>query len=223
MAEAANVGEVVRPPAPSLTKCLTAELLASFFLTLTALFAPPEVLVISIGVVVLALVLAIANVSGSHISPTVTIGAMAIGAIPVGRGIAYMVAQTAGAFLAVGVRQLVAGGAWPTITPPIPEHAFTFELIANVFFVFIVIRVVLSGLDIAAVGLAVGGAVMIAVAIAAGHSGGIISPAIGLALLFGNIQADLPANFLAYVVAGLLGGAIGALLAKFLAPQRELS
>ena len=219
MAETAHIDGVIEPPAPSLVKCLVAELLGTFFLTLTALFAPPEILVISIGVVVLAVVIAIANVSGGHINPAVTIGAIAVGAIPVGKGIAYMVAQTAGAFLAVILQQAVVGGAWPATNPPMPGHAFIFELLGDLFFLFIIIRVVISGLDIAAIGLAIGGAIMIAVAIAAGHSGGILNPAIGLALLVGNIQAGSPANFLAYIIAPLLGGVIGGLLGKFLAPS----
>lgn len=215
MAEAVNVEGVVEPPAPSLIKCFVAELLGTFFLTLTALFAPPELLIPAIGVVVLAVVISIANVSGGHINPAVTVGAMVVGGISFGRGVAYIIAQIIGAFLAVGVQQLLIGGAWPSTAPQ--GNAFAFELIGDLFFLFIIIRVVLSGLNIAAVGLAIGGAIMVAVAIAAGQSGGILNPAIGLALLVGNIQAGTPANFLAYLVAPLIGGAVGALFARSVA------
>lgn len=219
MAEAVRVVEVAEPPAPSLIKCLIAELIGTFFLLLTVLFSPPEIIVFTVGIVLMILVIALGNVSGTHINPAVTIGAMVIGAISFGKGIAYMVAQVAGAFLAVLVQQSLAGGAWPSITPTVPANAFIFELIGALLLVFIIIRVVVSGFNPAALGLAIGGALTVAVAISGAQSGAVLNPALGLALLTGNIQAGEPANFLAYLVAPLLGGAIGALLGKFLAPS----
>lgn len=220
MAEAVRVVETVEPQAPSLIQCLVAELIGTFFLLLTILFSPPEIIVFTVGIVLMSLVIALGNVSGTHINPAVTIGAMVVGGISVGRGITYMIAQVAGAFLAVLVQQSLAGGAWPGITPPVPGNAFIFELIGALLLVFIIIRVVLSGFNPAALGLAIGGALTVAVAIAGGQSGAVLNPALGLAFLVGNMQAGEPANFLAYLVAPLIGGLVGALLARFLAPSR---
>lgn len=211
--------DVSQPAAPSLAQCLLSEAIGTFFLLSTVLFAPPELLVIALGVVLMVLVISLGNVSGTHINPAVTIGAMVIGGISVGKGVAYMIAQVVGAFLAVLVRQLFVGGAWPGVTPTVPANAFAFELIGALFLVFIIIRVVLSGFNPAALGLAIGGALLVAVVIAGGQSGAVLNPALGLALLVGNIQAGEPANFLAYLVAPLIGGAVGALLAKALAPS----
>lgn len=217
MANAVKVVEVVEPPAPSLFKCLAAELIGTFFLLLTVLFSPPEMIVFTIGIVLMILVIALGNVSGTHINPAVTVGAIVAGGISVGRGIAYMVAQVAGAFLAVLVQQSFAGGAWPQITPPVPGNAFVFELIGAFLLVFIIIRVVVSGFNPAALGLAIGGALSVAVAIAGGQSGAVLNPALGLAFLVGNMQAGEPANFLAYLVAPLIGGLLGGLIGKGLA------
>lgn len=219
MAGAVSVVEVAEAPTPNLMQCLLSELLGTCFLLLTVLFAPPELLVVSLGVVLMVLVIALGNVSGCHINPAVTIGAIAVGAISVGKGIAYMVAQTAGAFLAVIIQQLFVGGAWPGITPPVPANAFAFELLGALLLVFVIIRVVISGFNPAALGLAIGGALMIAVVISGTQSGAVLNPALGIALLVGTIQAGGPVNFLAYLVAPLVGGLIGALLGKFLAPS----
>lgn len=211
--------DVAPAPAPSLAQCLLSEAIGTFFLLSTVLFSPPEVLIYSVSVVLLVLVIALGNVSGTHINPAVTIGAIVVGGISVGKGIAYMIAQVVGAFLAVLVRQAFVGGAWPSVTPGVPGNAFVFELIGALLLVFIIIRVVLSGLNPAALGLAIGGALLAAIAIAGGQSGAVLNPALGLALLVGNIQAGAPANFLAYLVAPLLGGVIGAFLAKTLHPS----
>ena len=55
---------------------------------------------LTFGLVVMAVIYAIGDVSGAHINPAVTLGFWASGRFPVGRVLPYVVAQFVGALLA---------------------------------------------------------------------------------------------------------------------------
>ena len=106
----ANTVIVQSEPAPShssLTKRFIAELVGTFLLTVAALLSPPQLTFAVVGATLLVMVVAIGKVSGSHINPAVTLGLVAARKFQVGEGLAYIVAQLIGAFLALGLGQLL--------------------------------------------------------------------------------------------------------------------
>lgn len=54
-------------------RSLVAELIGTFFLLLAALFAPPNLTFLAVGLALLVLVATIGKVSGSHVNPAVTL------------------------------------------------------------------------------------------------------------------------------------------------------
>jgi aquaporin Z len=81
-------------------KAAAAELLGTALLTLAALLAGTPY---AVALTLTALVYAISNLSGCHVNPAVTLGLVAAGRLPVGKGLLYLVAQVAGAGAAAGL------------------------------------------------------------------------------------------------------------------------
>lgn len=67
-------------------------------LPVTPLYSP-----IGFGLIILLLVQSFAHISGSHMNPSVTLGAMILKKIPIPLGIAYITAQSFGATLGYGI------------------------------------------------------------------------------------------------------------------------
>ncbi len=78
-------------------KALLAELIGTFFLTLTALLSGSP---FAITLTLTALVYAIGNTAGCHVNPAVTLGLVAARRLAVGIGALYVLVQIAGAVFA---------------------------------------------------------------------------------------------------------------------------
>lgn len=191
-------------------RCLVAELVGTFLLLLAALFAPPNLTFVGVGLALMVLVGAIGKVSGAHVNPAVTVSLMIARQIKAVDGLLYMVAQTLGALLAV----VVARGLGHHV-PPIQSAptAFWFELLGAFVLTFVVAQVVVKNVPEAGSALSIGGALALGVLIAGGASGGVINPALAVALMAGRVIQDA---FAAYLLAPLLAGVLGGLLAAFL-------
>ena len=205
-------------PQPDLAKCLVAEVFGTFLLTVAALLSPPNLTFAIVGATLLVMVLAIGKVSGSHINPAVTVGLMTSRQFPVGAGFAYIAAQIVGAFLALGLGQLL-GRTLPQTNPEV--NAPWFEILGTALFVFVVVRVVIAKLPEAAAALGIGVALLIGIAIAGPSSGGVLNPAIASVLLTGDLLRGQPAELLTYLAGPLVAAVIAALLGVYLSPDAE--
>ncbi|ADI15717.1 aquaporin [Truepera radiovictrix] len=219
---AADVNAVTTPLAkpPSLATRCVAETVGTFLLTVAALLSPPHLTFAIVGATLLVMVLAIGKVSGSHINPAVTVGLVVVRKFPLSEGVAYFAAQVVGAFLALGLGQLL-DRRLPETDPAV--NATWFEMLGTALFVFVVVRVVLAKLPEAASALGIGVALLIGIAIAGPSSGGVLNPAIATVLLTGDLLRGQPIQPFTYLLAPLIAAVTGALLAFYLSPEAEVA
>jgi glycerol uptake facilitator-like aquaporin len=211
-----DVVTVSEPQPPSLTKRFVAEIVGTFLLTVAALISPPNLTFGIVGATLLVMVLAIGKVSGSHINPAVTVGLIVARKFPPREGVAYIVAQLIGAFLALGLGQLL-DRRLPQTDPA--ANALWFEMLGTALFVFVVVRVVIARLPEAATALGIGVALLIGIAITGASSGGVLNPAIASVLLTGDLIRGQTIEPLTYLVGPLVAAVVAALLARYLSPE----
>lgn len=164
------------------------------------------------------MVVVIGKISGSHINPAVTIGLMAVGQTPLKTGLLYIVAQVVGAFLALGLGDLLDRG-FPDTNPE--ANAMWFEMLGVALLVFVVTRVVLMDAPTAASALAIGIALTVGITIAGTRSGGIFNPAVAAVFLTGDVVRGQGIAGGTYIVAPLVAAVLAALVAR--AIHEELS
>lgn len=189
------------------------EALATFlfvFVIIAAVNSGSDLTPIAIGFTLMVLVYATGHLSGAHLNPAVSLGALIRGALDGAGFIAYVVAQLIGAalaaFLSAAIWERPAAPAEIEIGP-----AFIVELVVTFILVFVVLNVATSKDNDgnSFYGLAIGGTVT-AGAIAVGSvSGGGFNPAVAFGLSISG-QFDWSYIWL-YVLAPLIGGALAAL------------
>ena len=211
-----KVVAVPEPQSPSLTKRFVAEIVGTFLLTVAALLSPPNLTFGIVGATLLVMVVAIGKVSGSHINPAVTLGLMTARQFPAREGLAYIIAQLVGAFLALGLGQLL-DRRLPQTDPA--ANALWFEMLGTALFVFVVVRVVIVKLPEAATALGIGVALLIGIAITGASSGGVLNPAIASVLLTGDLVRGQAIEPLTYLIGPLVAAVAAALLARYLSPE----
>jgi aquaporin Z len=171
------------------------EFVGTLFLTLVALAVPPPETAFALGLALTVLVYTIGDISGCHLNPAVTVGLVSIRQFPLGEGLAYIVAQVAGALVArVLVSQELVGS-----LDAYESAGAVAEFIGVGILMLAVAAVTENKVPRAGSGIAIGGA------LAAGllMTNGILNPAVALAM----DQGASPA-----VWASLLGAAAFAAL-----------
>ncbi len=208
--------QVLEPKPPGLIKRCVAEVIGTFLLTIAALLSPPQLTFAIVGATLLVMVAAIGKVSGSHINPAVTLGLVVARQFPARDGVAYVIAQVIGAFLALTVGTL--------LDRPLPQtdpavNALWFEILGTTLFVFVVVRVVIAKLPEALTAISIGVALLIGIAITAPSSGGVLNPAIASVLVTGDIVREQPVELLTYLIGPLLASFLAAFLARYISPE----
>jgi aquaporin Z len=136
-------------------KKLTAELLGTFALV----FAGTSAIVINdvsrgvvshvgvaftFGLVVLAMIYAVGDVSGAHLNPAVTVGFIAARRLPIRWAIPYILSQCAGALLASSLLRMLFPD-HPTLGATLPAgpagQSFVFEVILTGLLMFVILSV----------------------------------------------------------------------------------
>jgi glycerol uptake facilitator-like aquaporin len=197
-----------------------AELIGTFFLLSAILASPPTVTFAVAGATLLVMAVALGRLSGAHLNPAVTTALIVARKFPLKDGLAYMLAQFAGAFLAilgVGLLDRPVGQADPG------GSAFVAELFGAFLLAFVVTMVTVHQAQETSSAIGVGVALAIGVLVSRSNTGGggVINPAIALALLVtGNVNGALGA-LLPYLLAPLIGGVLAGLLGGYLAPARR--
>jgi aquaporin Z len=146
------------------------------------------------GLVVLALVYAIGDVSGAHLNPAVTVGFWLAGRFPVGSLFPYVGSQCAGALLAsLTVRFLFPGH--PTLGATLPAdgpgQSFALELLLTLILMFVVLCVSTGSKEKGiTAGIAVGAVIALEALFAGPVSGASMNPARSLApaLVSGQLE-----------------------------------
>jgi aquaporin Z len=165
---------------------------------------------LTFGLVVMAMIYAIGDVSGAHLNPAVTVGFWLSGQFPGRAVIPYLVSQVLGAFMASGLLRALflthatlgatqpAGSAW---------QSFVLEAVLTAMLMFVILAVSSGAKEKGLMaGIAVGGVIGLEALFAGPICGASMNPARSLApaVVSGNLAA-----LWVYLTAPLLGAALG--------------
>lgn len=161
---------------------------------------------VTFGLIVVAMIYAIGDVSGAHINPAVTIAFAVAGEFPKREIPAYVLAQCLGALLASSLLRLLFPDV-ATLGETLPAgsalQSFVLEFILTLFLMFVIIQVATGSKEVGMMaGLAIGFTVLLEAMFAGPICGASMNPArsLGPALVGGNW-----ANLWLYLLAPTLG------------------
>jgi aquaporin Z len=200
------------------------KLAAEFIGTFTLVFAGTGALVIdgvsggavshvgvalTFGLVVLAMVYAVGDVSGAHLNPAVTLGFFAARRLPARWVVPYALSQCAGAFAASGLLRLLFPG-HPTLGATLPvgpaARSFALEVVLTGVLMFVILSVSVGPKEKGVLaGIAVGAVIAFEALFAGPISGASMNPARSLAPA---LVAGRPDSLWVYLTAPLLGACL---------------
>jgi MIP family channel proteins len=161
---------------------------------------------LTFGLIVLAMIYAIGDVSGAHLNPAVTLGFLAAGRFPAGKVLPYIVSQCAGALAASLLLRLL----FPThatLGATLPAgtalQSFVLEFVLTLLLMFVILSVSTGAKEKGMMaGVAVGAVIALEALFAGPICGASMNPARSLApaLVSGNLQ-----HLWVYLTAPLLG------------------
>ena len=165
---------------------------------------------LTFGLIVLAMIYTIGDISGAHINPAVTIGFFAARRFEAGCVLHYVVSQCAGAFVASIVLRFLFSK-HPTLGATIPAgpamQSFVLEMILTALLMFVILNVSVGAKEKGiTAGMAIGGVIALGALFAGPICGASMNPARSLApaLVSGHLS-----SLWIYLVAPVLGAAFG--------------
>jgi len=164
---------------------------------------------LTFGLVIMAMIYAVGDVSGAHFNPAVTLGFFAARRLPGGDVLPYVASQCAGAFLASGILRWLFPD-HPTLGATLPAfgiaESLVLELILAFFLMFVILGVSTGAKEKGTTaGLAIGGTVALASLFAGPLSGASMNPARSLGPALWSGQATM---LWIYIVAPVLGAGL---------------
>jgi aquaporin Z len=172
-------------------------------------FAP-----LAIGFALMVLVYATGHISGGHLNPAVSLGALIRGAMSAGEFVAYVIAQLVGGALAALLSLAIFDVGAPKEIEVGP--AFLVEALFTFILVYVVLNTATSkdNEGNSFYGLAIGSVVVVGAFAVGAISGGGFNPAVALGLSISGQFAW--ASLWLYLLAPLVGGAVAALVFRLL-------
>jgi aquaporin Z len=166
---------------------------------------------LTFGLIVMAMIYAVGDVSGAHLNPAVTVGFWAARRFPLSEVLPYVSFQFAGALLASTALHFLFGGAELGVTHPIgrTSQSFILETILTFLLMFVIMNVACGSKEQGTMaGVAIGAVVALEAMFGGPISGASMNPARSLApaLVSGNLSC-----LWIYMIAPVLG----AILAVF--------
>ncbi len=181
------------------------------------------------GLALIGMAYGIGPVSGCHINPAVSLGAVAAGRMEMGEAIKYIIAQVAGAIVAAAVLLSIASGKadYSVAENGLGQNgwgagylgeynmaaAFVFEVVATFLFMVVILGATGAGAPGAMAGLAIGLALVVIHLVGINVTGVSVNPArsIGPALFAGSTAI---AQLWLFIVAPIIGAVAAGLLFK---------
>ncbi|CAO2168023.1 unnamed protein product [Urochloa humidicola] len=232
------VSDEPAPPPVPLVKKVAAEFIGTFILMFTVLSAIiadvdaaahhpaaatggiPLGVAAAAGLAVVAVVLAVVDISGSHLNPAVSLAMGLFGHLPRAHVAPYAAAQTAGAaaaaFLAKGVLRPPDPGVMASVPSGSAGEAFVVELVLTFVLVFVIAAVATDPASSKeAVAVSIAAAIMMNALVGGPWTGPSMNPArtVGAALATGKYK-----DIWVYLVAPPLGAIAGAGTYKLIKP-----
>ena len=164
---------------------------------------------ITFGLIVIAMIYAIGDISGAHINPAVTIAFWVSGKFPLNQILPYVIAQFTGAILASGVLKLLFPDT-STMGETLPHgsamQSFILEIILSFFLMFVIIQVATGSKEVGIMaGLAIGITVLLEAMFAGPISGASMNPARSFAPALLNLNFE---QLWIYIIAPPVGAAM---------------
>lgn len=182
------------------------------------------------GISVIAMAYSIGQISGAHLNPAVSMGALVAGRINAKDFVAYSVSQTIGAIIAAAVVYIIATGklaGYDVAASGLGQNgwgegygggfsmtaAFIFEVVATAVFLVVILGVTAESGNGAMAGLVIGLTLVMIHLVGIPVTGTSVNPArsIGPALFAGPVALS---QLWLFIVAPLIGGALGGFLHK---------
>jgi len=181
------------------------------------------------GLALIGMAYAIGPVSGCHINPAVSLGAVAAGRMEMAEAVRYIVAQVAGAIAAAAVLMVIASGKadYSVATNGLGQNgwgagylgeynviaAFMFEVVATFLFMVVILGATGAGAPTQFAGLAIGLALVVIHLVGINVTGVSVNPArsVGPALFAGSTAI---AQLWLFVAAPIIGAVAAGLLFK---------
>ncbi len=149
---------------------------------------------LTFGLVVMAMIYAVGDISGAHLNPAVTLGFWTAGRFPLKEVFPYLISQTAGALLASGTLRVLF--AHPNLGATLPagplSQSFVLETILTFLLMFVIMNVAHGSEETGIMaGAAIGGVVALEALFAGPICGASMNPARSLApaLVSGNLES----------------------------------
>ena len=180
---------------------------------------------LTFGLVVMAMIYAVGDISGAHLNPAVTIGFRAAGRIPTSEILPYILAQLAGAFAACVCLRLLFDPFFElgsTVPKESVEQSFVLELILTAILMFVILCVSTGGKEKGIMaGAAVGAVIALEAMFAGPICGASMNPARSLAPAVVSGMMNFEEQWL-YLVAPVLGSLVGCIaFAAIKEPTKE--
>ena len=176
---------------------------------------------LTFGLVVMAMIYAVGDVSGAHINPAVTAGFCLAGRFPVRSASPYVLSQLVGAFLA-SLTLLLLFGNHESLGATLPAgsagQSFGLETILTGLLMFVILCVSTGPKEVGTMaGIAIGGVIAMEAAFAGPICGASMNPARSLApaIVSGNLR-----DFWVYLSAPFLGSALAVPLWRLIGGAR---
>ena len=177
---------------------------------------------ITFGLIVMAMIYALGNISGAHLNPAVTLAFTIAKRFPVKEVAPYMIAQLAGAFLGSGIlkflfpENILLGATLPAGSA---MQSFILELILTFFLMLVIINVANGSKEQGMfAGIAIGSVVLLEAMFAGPVCGASMNPArsIAPAIVSGNLQ-----HLWIYIFAPVAGAALAIVIWNYLKSGNE--
>jgi aquaporin NIP len=167
---------------------------------------------LTFGLVVLAMIYAVGDISGAHLNPAVSIGFFAARRFPIRDLIPYVVSQCGGAFAATGILHLLfpQNATLGATVPGGPQlQSFVLEIILTAVLMFVILGVSTGAAEKGiTAGIVVGAVIALEAMFAGPISGASMNPARSLApaMVSGNVE-----QLWIYLIAPPVGAVLGVL------------